>query len=36
MKIRKKNVLIIIVSMIAILVFEIVCNWDGSQQAFLS
>jgi hypothetical protein len=36
MKIKKRELLIFVLGMLAFLIFEIIYNWDGSQQAFLS
>jgi hypothetical protein len=36
MKIKKRDVLLFVLGIVAFLVFEIIYNWDGSQRAFLS
>jgi hypothetical protein len=35
MKIKKRDAIIFVLGMFAFLVFEIIYNWDGSQQGFL-
>jgi hypothetical protein len=36
MKIKKRDVLIFVLGILAFLLFEVIYNWDGSQKAVLS
>jgi hypothetical protein len=36
MKIRKRAVFIFALGILAFLLFEIMCNWDGSQKGVLT